>query len=516
MLVLVEDNTRAGEGMAKRKRTMSDDEIALVRAMLRRKMRNDTIHYYFNRPERLISSGRIAQIKKGKYGADVKEASAEALSAFLAEWEKRSKPLPSFDLESPIDGRMISGMFANLASQWVMIGGETDKVECKKSFRLSPESRFADVIKSIAGLANNKGGYIFFGVADRTFLVEGLSDNAFVSADPAEINRVLASSLDPVPHFKKADIEIGGKTIGVLFIERHQHGPVIALKNISGDVKEGAVYYRYVGETRIIKPAELRQIIALREQRAVSEFSERMMRVAAGSEATLDLETGEVKGKTGAFLIDRDLLPRIQFIREGDFTEKKGSPALKVIGEVEPINFSDRKRAKIIRDNVTPDAVLRNFLRNERVADPIQYIHAHAHCQRKWLPVWYYVNMANASLEQIVDDLRSQVPTHPSSRDAVVNRIQRKESAFKTNVGRPIQICSGFLSGKIFEPNNGVDDLAFANAVMGLSHKIDEIDRLKEILLKSLDRAESDRSSPRRSSIYRAACRLDELLFAPT
>jgi len=58
-------------------RNLSDDEIAIAKAMLRKGWRNDARHYYFNRPDRLISSGRIAQIKAGKYGAAVEEAQPE-------------------------------------------------------------------------------------------------------------------------------------------------------------------------------------------------------------------------------------------------------------------------------------------------------------------------------------------------------------------------------------------------------------------------------------------------------
>jgi hypothetical protein len=45
-------------------RNLSDDEIAIAKAMLREGWRNDAIHYYFNRPDRLISSGRIAQVTR--------------------------------------------------------------------------------------------------------------------------------------------------------------------------------------------------------------------------------------------------------------------------------------------------------------------------------------------------------------------------------------------------------------------------------------------------------------------
>ena len=116
--------------------------------------------------------------------------------------------------------------------------------------------------------------------------------------------------------------------IGVLYVEKHDHAPVVAIKNVGQDIREGGIYYRYVGETRLVKPGELRQIIAAREHRAIAEFSSRMARVAAGKEATIDLDSGEVAGTSGKFVIDKSLLSSIQFVREGEFNEAKGAPAL--------------------------------------------------------------------------------------------------------------------------------------------------------------------------------------------
>ena len=95
--------------MAKQ-RNLSDPEIGIVKAMLRKGWRNDVIHFYFNKPDRLISSGRITQIKKAKYGASVEEAPPEELEAFLAAWEDPeakppSGPLPGRHADSPLHVR---------------------------------------------------------------------------------------------------------------------------------------------------------------------------------------------------------------------------------------------------------------------------------------------------------------------------------------------------------------------------------------------------------------------------
>ncbi|WP_316237882.1 ATP-binding protein [Bradyrhizobium sp. SZCCHNR1015] len=500
--------------MAKQ-RNLSDAEIAMVKAMLRKGWRNDVIHFYFNKPDRLISSGRITQIKKGKYGASVEEALPEELEAFLSAYkdlEAKTPPAPS-----PVDLRILRSMFIREGGVWRLAGGETDRTECKAGFRLQPEDRFSKALRAIAGLANNKGGYLLFGVTDGTFQAQGLSDDVFATSDISLLNRVLVGALDPVPHVTKGLIELGGKQVGVLYVEKHDLGPVIAIKNVGQDVKEGGVYFRYVGETRLIKPGELRQIIAAREQRAVAEFSARMNRVAIGKEATIDLDSGEVAGTSGKFLIDKSLLPSIQFVREGEFDEKKGAPALRLIGDVEPVSEVERERTKVIRENVTPDAVVRNFLRNEKVAEPMQYIHFQAHSQRKWFPVWFYIDQTRSTAAEMAEGLRKQVATYPSSRNALVDRLSGKESAFRQSTGKAEALRVKLARGEIKAPADTDEDVLFAGAVQALptTVKLKDLESIRKMLLVSLDRAQDSdpRSSIRRGAIYRAACRLDELLY---
>ena len=500
--------------MAKQ-RNLSDAEIGIVKAMLRKGWRNDVIHYYFNRPDRLISSGRITQIKNGKYGASVEEAQPDELETFLSTWRDpmdKTPPAPS-----PVDLRILRSLFVRDTGVWRLIGGETDRIECKAGFRLQPEERFSKALRAIAGLANNKGGYLLFGVTDATYQADGLSDDVFTKSDISLLNRILAGALDPIPHVTKGLIELGGKQVGVLYVEKHDHGPVIAIKNVGQDVKEGGIYFRYVGETRLIKPGELRQIIAAREQRAVAEFSARMNRVAIGKEATIDLDSGEVAGTSGKFLIDKSLLPSIQFVREGEFDEK-GAPALRLIGDVEPVSEVERERTRIIRENVTPDAVVRNFLRNEKVAEPMQYIHFQAHAQRKWFPVWFYIEQAQSTATEVAEDLRKQVATYPSSRDALVDRLAGKESAFRQSTGKAEALRGKLARGDIKAPTEVDEDTVFAGAVQALpaTVKPQDLERIRTILLECLDRAQGTdpRSSNRRGAIYRAASRLDELIYS--
>jgi hypothetical protein len=92
-------------------RSMSDEEVGLVRAMLAKGMKNDQVHFYFNRADRLISSGRIAQIKSGSYGKEIPAASEDEFQAFLAKWEADHATVYPKGPQSPTDVEYIEALF---------------------------------------------------------------------------------------------------------------------------------------------------------------------------------------------------------------------------------------------------------------------------------------------------------------------------------------------------------------------------------------------------------------------
>ena len=488
-----------------RNRNMSDEEVALVRAMLAKGLKNDQIHFYFNRADRLISSGRIAQIKGGEYAKSIPPAEDDELHAFLAKWKAEHAAVYREGPHSPTDVDYVRALFEKRKAAWYVRNGETDVVECKVNYAVS-----GAVLKAIAGLANNKGGHILFGIQDGTGAVVGMSDNKFQTLDPSILNSHLLSTLDPVPSLTKIALSIGGKSVGALYVDKHPDAPVIALKNFGTDVREGSIYFRYVGETRQIKPGELRQVIKLREQKAIEEFSRRMSRVAAGSEATIDLDLGEVSGKSGRFVIDKDLLPSIQFIREGDFSEVKGAPTLRVVGEVQPISAADRKKIHIIREAITPHAIVENFLLGSQVQEPLQYLHAQTHYPRKWMPIWHYVRQLSMTVDEIVEDLRNMTASVPTSRDAVVKRLRGTLTALKLHTGTPAKILASLRLGKINAPKSIEEFGAFASAVQGLPDDFNKAAELRPLLLECLI---SDKANRHRAAVYRAVSRIDEILY---
>jgi hypothetical protein len=65
------------------KRSVTDREIGLIKAMLARGTKNRDIQFYFNRQDRPVNSGRITQIRNGTYGPNVRQTSEADLDTFL-------------------------------------------------------------------------------------------------------------------------------------------------------------------------------------------------------------------------------------------------------------------------------------------------------------------------------------------------------------------------------------------------------------------------------------------------
>jgi hypothetical protein len=107
---------------------------------------------------------------------------------------------------------------------------------------------------------------------------------------------------------------------------------------------------------------------------------------------------------------------------------------------------------------------------------------------------------------------------NPSSRSALVDRLVGKDSAFRQSTGKAEALRTKLTRGEITAPADVDEDVIFAGAVQALptTVKLKDLESIRKILLGCLDRAqESDpRSSNRRGAIYRAACRLDELLYS--
>ncbi|RUW98790.1 hypothetical protein EOA30_25225 [Mesorhizobium sp. M8A.F.Ca.ET.059.01.1.1] len=153
----------------------------------------------------------------------------------------------------------------------------------------------------------------------------------------------------------------------------------------------------------------------------------------------------------------------------------------------------------------------------EKVAHPAAYLAHSAHSNREWQPIWFYLDQAGLSVGDAIELLTKEPASQPTHRDAAIARLSGKKSAYKENAGKPKQIAKALAAGEVDEPSDDSEAHKFALAVQGLPDGSPKSAEILAVLLKCFEQATRQKSGNGnlRSAIFRAACRLDELLWKP-
>jgi hypothetical protein len=221
---------------------------------------------------------------------------------------------------------------------------EGQELEFKEQFNLAG---LADYFRDFAAFANNKGGYLIFGVTDTPRKLKGLSEaslSQFEKIDPEKITGFLLDIFSGNISWEQIVLEYKNKSFGVFKISPANTKPIIAKKNEGKDqiITNGDIYYRYGGRTQKVQYAELETIINKRIEQNNNQWLDLMSKIGkAGpsNAAILDTEKSVIeKDDTKILVVDEALAEKLKFIKEGEFVEKKGATALKLVGDVVPID----------------------------------------------------------------------------------------------------------------------------------------------------------------------------------
>jgi len=220
---------------------------------------------------------------------------------------------------------------------------EGQELEFKEQFSLAA---LADYFRDFAAFANNRGGYLVYGVADTPRTLVGMSDKSidqFEKLDPEKITGYVLQIFSSDISWESAIIEVSGMQFGVFRVSEASTKPVIAKKDEGKDqiIKNGEIYYRYGGRTQKIQFAELESLINKRIKQNNDQWldlMEKIGRAGPSNAAILDTEKSIIeKDNSRILVLDEDLARKLKFIKEGSFVEKSGAATLKLIGDVVPI-----------------------------------------------------------------------------------------------------------------------------------------------------------------------------------
>lgn len=311
----------------------------------------------------------------------------------------------------------------------LVISRESSSLEFKESFGWASLPKY---LKTSAAYANTKGGYIVFGIANKPHRLCGISGanlKSFEDTDPGTMSCNFNEHFAPAIEWTIKKHELQGKFFGLLYINEAKDKPVICTKDAGKELKEGDIYYRYRGRSERIKYPELRAILEAKritEQHLWMRHLENIARIGVREAGIFDLHTGSVTGSGGSFLIDESLLSQLSFIKEGEFSEVKGKPTLKLIGHVEPLAetvFGTAKKQIVkIKGIRTADIVL-STLTLENVLEPGEYIKQICFESTAFLPVYYFIKKSGMTLDKTIEMLEGVV-SRSATRGKLIERLK--------------------------------------------------------------------------------------------
>lgn len=240
-------------------------------------------------------------------------------------------------------------LFLNKSNSSLIGSRESSKLEFKESFNFA---EIAEYLRDFAAFANNSGGYLVFGIQDSPRTIRGISGDSFDAIDEEKITGFLNEHFAPAIEWQKETVDFEGMKLGIIYVWEVFSKPAIAIKDggRGQEIKNGEIYYRYIGRSQKIRYPELKLILdekLERERSAWQEHLERMVKIGASNAAILDTVEGKIEGTSGTVLIDDDLIPKLKFIREGQFVERDGKPTLKLVGQLKPASVVQ----KVVHDD---------------------------------------------------------------------------------------------------------------------------------------------------------------------
>ncbi len=305
------------------------------------------------------------------------------------------------------------------------------------------------------------------------------------------------------------------------------HYTIMCTKNEDRDLREGDIYYRYRGRSERIKYPELKIIIEQtreNEQRLWMKHFFQIAKIGVKDVGIFDLQSGQVTGSKASFIIDESLLSQLSFIKEGEFSEEKGKPVLKIIGVVSPVSspLTTLGKKQIIKTKgIRIGDIVLSFLNQEKVAEPQEFIRQICFENTAFLPVYYYIRAANMNNDEaiaLIDAVLSRSQAKSKLRERISKGLSQMipiPDNIEVSTRKKKEIVLHIKKEKIRKDIIEDDTIYCLRAIRGLNP--DEVKRhfafirniLKEIFCKKYASADSGLAG----ELRRAICWVDEALF---
>lgn len=436
-----------------------------------------------------------------------------------------------YSMKNPLSLEILAGIFrTSPKAPSRIINREGTTIEFKESYN---HGNMAQYFKAMAAFANNAGGYLLFGVGDKPRRLLGLKDKSLTQFEELKVEEFTKALLDyfsPEITWDHCTFEFRNMSFGVIYIYPLTRKPCICKKhydasNTKYSLKEGDIYYRYGGRSERIRYAELTSIIdeaRRNEERQWINFARKAVRIGVSNAALLDLNTGNLSGCGGSVILDGDLLQKIAFIKEGKFVETNGTPTLRLIGDITEISTGKvvvtESNKKVVRA-IEPSDIVRAFLCNQKVDEPLEYVKRICSASSANYPVYFFLQQCNATISDTLTLVR-ETTSRGVAKDRLLNRLEEKfieqvniPSSNTVAAKKKARYYQYWLTETMPDI---IEDIGYCmDSVLYLSKQeiADHQKYLRSIMLKIFNNEYERASAIVASNIRKAICRIDEALY---
>lgn len=407
---------------------------------------------------------------------------------------------------------------------------ESKTIEFKENFNFNNKK---DYFKAMASFANTSGGYIIFGIKDKPRKLIGLDEKRFNDFNNMKLEDFavdLNNHYSPEILWEYNTAIIGDDIkIGVIYVYESNYKPVICKKRYDSKDKktstiEGEIYYRYHGRNERIHYEDLIKLINQEKEKESKKWIDlfsKISKVGVDNVGLLNFNTGIFSAGNNSVILDEQMLSSIEFIKEGEFNERKGIPTLNVIGNVEikqgkVVVAPEKVKVKGIRFN---DIIL-DFLDQKNISNGIDYVTQICHESSGYLPIYYYISKTNKAVDEIINIIENEVVRSQSKRK-LLNRLKTKkiEKVEIKSVGSTkYQYCKDIINHILLYDSNYIDENYDIYKILSAINTMNQenINNCKEFLLrilKSYYLKYYQIDSKFASSFRKAICWVDEALY---
>ena len=432
--------------------------------------------------------------------------------------------------KNPLSVENISELFALNSEKNKMIRRESVSLEYKESFNFGSMAMY---FRTIASFANRNGGYIIFGIKDKPREPIGLKTKnlkMFEDLKIEEFTKNLNEYFSPEIMWEHCIYEFENKFYRIIYIHELENKHAICKKNYDTkeekySLKDGDIYYRYSGRSQKIRYPELMEIIDKKrknEERMWLDYLIKSSRIGIENIGLLNLKSGNIQGKNiKSIYIDENLLKQIKFIQEGNFSETKGSPALKLMGEIENINgekiIIKEEKEKIKIRGISEIDIIETFLKDKDVSEEAEeYIKEIANCKSGFVPVYYYLILNNCTSDEGIEIIEN-VNVRTKAKTKVIERLKekrREKEKIPLNSKETIENILKNVIKESFElkednPGTFLKSIICADDQIIIEHTV----FIKRILLEIFNKYYSSENRALVGKIRKAICRVDETMY---